>query len=70
MAWKTFLLQMPYTDGASTDGKTLEEQLNQIEANGYDIRFIFKESKMYTVLAKAQSMRRSGQLSNCERNEL
>jgi hypothetical protein len=53
--WKTFTLQEPYSDGASISGKPIEDQLSQIEANGYEIRFVFKESKMYTVLARKKA---------------
>ncbi len=54
--WKKFELQAPYYDGASSDGKTVESQLDQIEANGYDIRFVFKEAAIYIVLAKKKAM--------------
>ncbi len=55
MAWKTFQLQEPGSDGTTTYGKTIEAQLDQIEANGYEVRFVFKEARMYYVLAKRKA---------------
>jgi len=54
MAWKTFVLHEPHQspNGLGTPAKPLEDQLSQIEANGYEIRFVFKESSQYTVLTK------------------
>jgi hypothetical protein len=55
MAWKTFTLFEPHSDGAAYSGRPIEEQLDQIEANDYEIRFVFKESARYTVLARRKA---------------
>jgi hypothetical protein len=55
MAWKTFILYEPHNDDASKGVHPIEDQLSQIEANGYEIRFVFKESARYTVLARKKA---------------
>jgi hypothetical protein len=55
MAWKTFTLYEPPSDGASTNGRPVEAQLEIIEAEGYEIKFVFKESARYTVLARKKA---------------
>lgn len=55
MTWKTFTLQEPSMDGAAISGKSIDDQLETIEALNYEIRFVFKESKMYTVLARKKA---------------
>jgi len=55
MAWKTFTLYEPPSDGASINGKTIDEQFETIEAMNYEIKFVFKESARYTVLARKKA---------------
>jgi hypothetical protein len=50
MAWKKFLLQEPHPENFPEH--SVEAQLTQIEANGYEIRFVFREAGTYIVLAK------------------
>ena len=37
------------------NGRPIESQLDQVEAEGYEIRFVFKESARYTVLARKKA---------------
>jgi|HubBroStandDraft_1064217.scaffolds.fasta_scaffold80799_2 hypothetical protein len=55
MAWKKYVLQEPPNDGAAINGRPIESQLDQVEAEGYEIKFVFKESARYTVLARKKS---------------
>ncbi len=56
MAWKTFTFYEPGTlDGVTYDGKPVSDILNEIEAQGYEIRFVFKKAKQYTVLARRKA---------------
>ncbi len=57
MAWKTFTFYEPGLPNGPT--RPVEDVFNQIEAEGYEIRFVFKESARYIVLAKRMSIRRS-----------
>jgi hypothetical protein len=55
MAWKKYTLQEPPNDGAAIVGRPIDSQLDQIEAEGYEIKFVFKESARYTVLARKKA---------------
>lgn len=55
MAWKTFVFYEPNTDAAYPLGKPVEDILTQIELQDYDIRFVFKETNRYTVLARKKA---------------
>lgn len=63
MAWKEFQFFEPYMDGGTGPcfGKTVPQQLDDIEKEGWDIRFVNKEGQKFTVLAKKSSFPRSGQ---------
>ncbi len=53
MAWKKFLLQEPHPENFPEH--SVEAQLEIIEADGYEIRFVFREAGVYTVLARRKA---------------
>ncbi len=55
MAWKQFVFYEPHTDGATQDGLPVDQILENIEAQGYEIRFVFKVARQYEVLARKKA---------------
>jgi len=56
MAWKTFVFYEPHYDGGtSTNDLLVEQVLDNIEAQGYEIRFVFRDARQYTVLARKKA---------------
>jgi hypothetical protein len=58
MAWKTFTFYEPHYDGGTSIGAnelTVAQQLDKIEAEGYEIRFVERAARQYTVLARKKA---------------
>jgi hypothetical protein len=53
MAWKTFTFY-ERSDMYSNE-LPVEQVLDNIEAQGYEIRFVFRDARQYTVLARKKA---------------